>query len=67
MSPTIAGIIGISVMVDSFRGSVNTWLQQTLQARFDARFPHRVTLHRALHEESAFGIHRVSRFERTED
>jgi hypothetical protein len=40
-------------------------LQQTLQARFDARFAHPVTLVRALHEESNFGIHRVSRFERT--
>ena len=39
-------------------------LQQTLQARFDALFPHPVTLRRALHEESNFGIHRVSRFER---
>ena len=40
-------------------------LQRELQARFDERFPHPVTLLRALHEESRFGIHRVSRFERT--
>jgi len=42
-------------------------IQQRLQAEFDARFPHPVRLVRALHEESAMGIHRVSRFERTED
>ena len=41
--------------------------EQALQARFDERFPHRVTLLRALHEESDHGIHRVSRFERIED
>ena len=35
-----------------------------LQAEFDARFPHPVTLVRAYHEESDYGIHRVSRFER---
>lgn len=38
--------------------------QRQLQAAFDARFPHRVTLVRAYHEESNHGIHRWSRFER---
>ncbi len=28
----VSATIGVSVMVDSFRGSVSTWLQQTLQA-----------------------------------
>lgn len=42
-------------------------IQQRLQAEFDTRFPHPVRLVRALHEESAMGIHRVSRFERTQD
>ena len=42
-------------------------IQARLQAEFDARFPHPVTLVRALHEESGLGIHRVSRFERTEE
>ena len=51
--------------LDSWRTVGNDQLQQTLQARFDALFPHPVTLRRALHEESDFGIHRVSRFERT--
>lgn len=37
---------------------------ERLQAEFDARFPHQVTLVRAYHEESNHGIHRVSRFER---
>jgi len=41
--------------------------QRELQARFDERFPHRVTLVRAFHEESNHGIHRVSRFERVDD
>ena len=53
--------------------SIESWqqvgderLQRALQERFDAKFPHRVTLVRALHEESHFGIHRVSRFERVD-
>ena len=41
-------------------------LQRELQARFDDRFTHPVTLLRALHEESSHGIHRVSRFERND-
>jgi hypothetical protein len=41
-------------------------IQRTLQARFDQMFPHPVELVRAPHEDSAFGIHRWSRFERVE-
>jgi uncharacterized protein (TIGR03792 family) len=40
--------------------------QQALQRRFDESFPHPIELIRAPHEESHFGIHRVSRFERDE-
>ena len=32
LAVALSATIGISVMVDSFRGSVNAWLQQTLQA-----------------------------------
>jgi uncharacterized protein (TIGR03792 family) len=39
-------------------------IQTALQARFDAAFPHPVELVQALHEDSHFGIHRWSRFER---
>lgn len=42
-------------------------IQARLQADFDARFPHPVTLVAAPHEESRLGIHRVSRFERKEN
>ena len=52
--------------IESWRRVGDEQLQETLQAQFDARFPHPVTLLRALHEESDFGIHRVSRFERTD-
>lgn len=38
--------------------------QESLQRQFDMRFPHPFELVSALHEESSFGIHRVSRFER---
>ncbi|MEY4129770.1 MAG: hypothetical protein RIS81_1519 [Actinomycetota bacterium] len=38
--------------------------QQRLQAIFDERFKHPVKLVEAWHEESNFGIHRWSRFER---
>lgn len=39
-------------------------LQDRLQAEFDRRFPHEITLIAAPHEDSNHGIHRVSRFER---
>lgn len=38
--------------------------QRALQQMFDERFPHPLTLVAAPHEDSNFGIHRVSRFER---
>lgn len=38
--------------------------QKKLQELFDSRFPHAVQLIAAPHEDSALGIHRVSRFER---
>ncbi len=41
-------------------------IQQRLQASFDERFPHPVELVRAIHEERSYGIHRWSRFERTD-
>lgn len=41
-----------------------TDFQQDLQRQFDERFPHHVELIGAPHEESNFGIHRVTRFER---
>ena len=50
--------------IESWRHVGDDHLQRALQARFDEGFPHRVTLLRALHDESNFGIHRVSRFER---
>jgi uncharacterized protein (TIGR03792 family) len=39
-------------------------IQKRLQAEFDARFKHPVKLVEAWHEETNFGIHRWSRFER---
>jgi uncharacterized protein (TIGR03792 family) len=39
-------------------------IQTALQARFDGAFPYPITLVRAMHEDSNFGIHRWSRFER---
>lgn len=39
-------------------------IQQRLQAEFDARFEHPVKLVEAWHEDTNFGIHRWSRFER---
>ena len=39
--------------------------QARLQAEFDRRFPHPVSLVAAPHEESNHGIHRISRFERS--
>ncbi len=39
-------------------------IQQRLQSEFDARFTHPVQLVEAWHEDTNFGIHRWSRFER---
>ena len=44
----------------------NTEFQKRLQAEFDSRFPHAIELIAAPHEDSNFGIHRVTRFERIE-
>jgi uncharacterized protein (TIGR03792 family) len=44
----------------------NTEFQKKLQAEFDSRFPHPIELIAAPHEDSNFGIHRVTRFERVE-
>jgi uncharacterized protein (TIGR03792 family) len=41
------------------------YLQQSLGEEFDRRFTRPYRLTRAVHEESDFGIHRWSRFERT--
>jgi uncharacterized protein (TIGR03792 family) len=43
-----------------------TSFQQELQHIFDSRFPHPVEPIRAPHEDSQFGIHRVTRFERVD-
>ena len=43
-----------------------TEFQKKLQAEFDSRFPHPIELIAAPHEDSNFGIHRVTRFERIE-
>jgi len=42
-------------------------IQARLQAAFDARFPHPVTLVRAMHEDSGGGVRRGSGVERTEE
>jgi len=44
----------------------NAEFQKKLQTEFDSRFPHPVELIAAPHEDSNFGIHRVTRFERIE-
>ena len=44
----------------------NTEFQNKLQSEFDSRFPHPIELIAAPHEDSNFGIHRVTRFERIE-
>lgn len=52
--------------LESWQKVGETTLQEALQARFDERFTHPVTLVRAYHEDSNYGIHRWSRFERTD-
>ena len=59
-------IVFVWESIDAWTYVADDHRQRTLQARFDQRFPHPVTLLRAYHEESRRGIHRVSRFERVD-
>jgi uncharacterized protein (TIGR03792 family) len=59
-------IVFVWESMESWKRVADGDVQDRLQAEFDARFGHPVTLVRALHEESSFGLHRWSRFERTE-
>jgi len=52
--------------MDAWKRVADGEIQARLQAVFDARFAHSVTLVRALHEDSSYGLHRWSRFERAE-
>jgi uncharacterized protein (TIGR03792 family) len=64
--PGRIAVIFVWESIESWRRVGAEELQRALQERFDTLFPHPVRLVRALHEESDFGIHRVSRFERVE-
>lgn len=64
--PGLVTLIFVWESIESWRRVGAEELQRALQERFDTLFPHPVRLVRALHEESDFGIHRVSRFERVE-
>jgi uncharacterized protein (TIGR03792 family) len=64
--PGRIALIFVWESMEAWQRVADEQLQHTLQARFDQRFAHQVTLLRALHEESDHGIHRVSRFERVE-
>ena len=59
-------IVFVWESMESWKRVADGEIQARLQAEFDERFPHPVTLVRAMHEDSSFGIHRWSRFERTE-
>lgn len=50
--------------MDAWRAVGERSIQARLQAEFDARFPHPVRLDEAWHEDTSFGLHRWSRFER---
>jgi uncharacterized protein (TIGR03792 family) len=65
--PGLITLIFVWESIESWRQVGDGELQRALQERFDTMFPHPVRLVRALHEESNFGIHRVSRFERVDD
>lgn len=59
-------IVFVWESLDSWRRVGETHHQAALQAAFDERFPHPVELVRADHSDSDYGIHRWSRFERTD-
>jgi uncharacterized protein (TIGR03792 family) len=58
-------IVFVWPSIDAWDTVADEAFQQRLTGAFDARFPHHVELVRAVHEESARGLHRWSRFERT--
>lgn len=59
-------IVFVWESMDAWKRVADGEIQARLQAAFDARFAHSVTLVRALHEDSSYGLHRWSRFERAE-
>lgn len=59
-------IVFVWESMESWMRVADDEIQKRLQAEFDRRFPHPVTLVRAMHEDSSLGIHRWSRFERIE-
>lgn len=63
-SPGEVTLVFVWESLDAWMAVGSDEVQRALQARFDAVFPHPVTLLRAAHEEHGFGLHRWSRFER---
>ncbi|MFM7044697.1 MAG: TIGR03792 family protein [Ilumatobacteraceae bacterium] len=57
-------VIFVWESLDAWMAVGSAEIQARLQAEFDARFPHPVELAEAWHEDTNFGIHRWSRFER---
>ena len=61
------GRVSIIFVWESLEAWMRVWsaeIQQRLQAEFYARFKHPVKLVEAWHEDTNFGLHRWSRFER---
>ncbi len=62
--PGRVSIIFVWESLEAWMRVVAKDIQQRLLAEFDARFKHPVKLVEAWHEDTNFGIHRWSRFER---
>ncbi|MFZ9628399.1 MAG: TIGR03792 family protein [Ilumatobacteraceae bacterium] len=57
-------VIFVWESMDAWMAVGSADIQARLQAEFDQRFPHPVRLAEAWHDDTNFGLHRWSRFER---
>ncbi len=62
--PGRVSVVFVWESLEAWRRVGSAEIQTRLQSEFDARFKHPVQLVEAWHEETNFGIHRWSRFER---
>lgn len=63
--PGVVTLVFVWESMDAWNRVGDADVQRALQAEFDARFAKPIELVQAMHEESDYGIHRWSRFERS--
>lgn len=65
--PGVVTLVFVWESLDAWMSVGSEEIQKRLQAEFDAKFVHPIELIEAWHEDNNFGLHRWSRFERSEE